>query len=198
MKHRNNPKILLSLFVFFFINSCAHSEIERTHYYAPEDLNGDAQNTGLLLIDAVWIRGFFDATSPLGGVTISGHGKEISTGSFGTGFLGMMRGAIIIPGLTPGFYRIIRGSLKIKTAATVMNIEFPLESSMGGNAIEVKANTIVYFGQIQIRDTVFPRSREIKLEYDKGREIESWKMVSNKYNDSPWVTIIDEHIKNLE
>jgi hypothetical protein len=69
---------------------------------------------------------------------------------------------------------------------------------MGNIAIEVKANIPVYYGQIQIQMPWGSTSRKIKLNYVKKREIESWKMVSNKYNDSPWVTIIDEHIKNLE
>ncbi len=78
------------------------------------------------------------------------------------------------------------------------NVSFQetLKLPIGNIAIEVKANTAVYYGQIQIPwDST---DREIKLKYVKKREIESWKMVSDRYNDSPWATIIDEHIKNLE
>ncbi len=100
MKHRNIPKILLSLFVFVFINSCALptaiiaqaqqgenvEQVEITNYYVPEDLNGDAQNTGLLLIDAVRKTGYLRQWA-FSGVTIASlnePGKKISTGSFDT------------------------------------------------------------------------------------------------------------------
>ncbi len=208
MKHRNIPKILLSLFVFVFINSCAlpaaiiaqAQQMETFSYYAPEDLNGDAQNTGLLLIDAVRKDGFLLPSWGLSGVTIASlnePGKEISIGSFNTGgFFGRDSGVVIIPGLTPGLYRIIRASSQYVDLQANVSFQETLKLPIGNIAIEVKANTPVYYGQIQLLKG--STGRKMKLKYEKKREIESWKMVSDKYNDSPWVTIIDEHIKNLE
>jgi hypothetical protein len=207
MKHRNIPKMLLSLFVFVFINSCTASvalveqykQVEIISYHAPEDLNGDAQNAGLLLIDAVRK----DALLPpwaLTGVTIASLNepdKKISTGSFKTGgFFGRNSGIVIIHSLAPGFYNIIE--ITVVWESPEGDVRYDVYMPMGNIAIEVKANTPAYYGQIQIQMPWGSTSREIKLNYVKKREIESWKMVSNKYNDSSWVTIIDEHIKNLE
>ena len=128
------------------------------------------------------------------GVTIASlnePGKKISTGSFYTGgFFGRNSGVVIIPGLAPGFYNIIEITIRHE------DLQHNVNMRIADIAIEVKANTAVYYGQIQIPwDST---DREIKLKYVKKREIESWKMVSDRYNDSPWATIIDEHIKNLE
>ena len=77
-----------------------------------------------------------------------------------------------------------------------LNVQRTLNRPTGDTTIEVRANAIVYFGQIRIPTN--PRDRDIELKYVKKREIESWKMVLDKYSDSPWATMIDEHIKNLE
>jgi hypothetical protein len=213
MKHRNIPKILLSLFVFVFINSCAlptaliaqaqqgenWEQVEITNYYVPEDLNGDAQNTGLLLIDAVRKTSHYRQWA-FSGVTIASlnePGKKISTGTFYTRvFFGRNSGVVIIPGLAPGFYNIIEITIRHKDLQLNKDLQHNVNMRIADIAIEVKANTAVYYGQIQIPwDST---DKEIKLKYVKKREIESWRMVSNRYNDSPWATIIDEHIKNLE
>ena len=118
MRRRNISKLLPYLMAFVFVNSCTlgvalvaqYEQMEGTSYHAPTELNGDVQSTGLLLIDAVARNVAIRMT--LSGVTIARlnePGKEISTGSFNTGgLLSRNSGIAIIPGLTPGFYNIVK------------------------------------------------------------------------------------------
>ncbi len=134
----------------------------------------------------------------LSGVAIAklkgGPGDEILIGSFKTGgILSQLSGLVVIPGLEPGRYKITK--VKTQNANLWETLNIPPSDDF---TIEVKEKSPVYFGQIQIKHPVGSTEREIKIIYDKKREIESWKMVSAKYKSSPWSTIINQHITSLE
>ena len=44
---------------------------------------------------------------------------------------------------------------------------------------------------------MFSTDREIELDYDKEREVASWRMVADKYQEAEWAEIVEAHIKSL-
>ena len=134
---------------------------------------------------------------PLSGVAIvniKAPEKEITVGSFKTGgVLSQISGVVVIPNLMPGIYRIV----KIRTQNVNMweTLYMPVTKEY---EVEIKAGSPVYFGQIYVRHPMGTTDREISVKYEKSREIDSWKKVINKYNESLWAKIINEHINKLQ
>ncbi len=202
MKWNMLHQVSLLTCIFVLLNGCGFAEhFKRTYqeagetYFAPENLGADTQNTGLLLVDAV-TKHMLD-TVRLFGVAIASiedPGKTIIIGSFQTGgFLSQRSGVVVIPNLQPGTYKIVK--TRTQTVHEWETLYMPTSKEF---EIEISAGKPVYFGQIQIR-WLFPSTdREIRIQYDKKREAESWKMVVDKYSESPWITIINTHIKSLE
>ena len=193
---------LITLALGLLLSGCAVAgQFERNlqesfeAYYAPENLDADPRATGLLLVDAV-------ARAPLNTMSLSGvavvnvEDPETATavGSFKTGFLGQTSGVVVIPNLQPGTYRLV----KIRTFGVNRGLETLYMPATTEFEIEVRANTPVYFGQIQVRHPMFSTDREIELDYVKAREVNSWRMVADKYKESEWAEIVEAHIKSLQ
>jgi hypothetical protein len=201
-------RILLLISVLVLLNACAFFEqvnrnIEQTHqermesYDVPEQLNGNPQNTGILLVDAIMENAFNNLY--LSGVAIANTtntrepGKPILLGSFKKGgFLSQLSHVVVVPNLQPGIYKIVKVQTDNQKAweTTYMPITKEFE-------VAIYAGDPTYFGQINIRAPFGSADRIISIKYDKKREADSWKMVMEKYSDSPWVTVINTHIKEL-
>ena len=202
MKWNTLHRASLLTLIFVVLNGCAVTEqFKRNYqeaseaYYAPEKLEGNTQDTGILLVDAVTKKSL--NTMPLSGVAIVNvrePSKEIVFGSFKTGgLLSQMSGVVVVPNLQPGTYKIV----KIKTQNVNMweTLYMPETKEF---EIEIAAGKPIYFGQIQVKHPFASTDREIHIQYDKKREATSWKVVVDKYSDSPWVQTIAAHIKSLE
>lgn len=194
--------LLLIYIAALLLNGCASLEqIEKNNqevqqaYNAPENLGANTQRTGLLLVDAVTKKAL--NTMPLEGVVIVNikePGMEIVFGTFNTGgFLSGRSGVVVIPNIQPGTYKIV----KIKTSNAnyweVLNMPVTKEYEIG-----IKSGDPVYFGQIEVKHPIGTTDRIIKIKHEISREIESWKLVVDNYKDSPWVDIINAHIKEFE
>jgi hypothetical protein len=158
-------------------------------YNPPEQLNGSPQDTGILLVDALSTR-ILSNRMGLTGVAIANlkePEKPIVFGSISSGFLSPPTGVVVIPNLQPGTYKII----KIETA-NVNYRELLYMPNTKDFEVEIYAGRPTYFGQIQVK-----RDGSISIQYDKTREAESWGKVVDKYSDSPWVTVINTHVKEL-
>ena len=164
-------------------------------YYAPDNLGTDIQSTGILLIDAVKKVTF--NTMPISGasiVNIDNPEKKIIFGSFKTGgFLSQGSGVVVIPNLKPGAYKIV----KIKTQNVNMweTLFMPKTKEY---EIVIFAGKPSYFGRIEVKHPMGTTNRIIKLNHEPSREVESWKLVVEKYKESPWVNIINSHIRELK
>ncbi len=193
--------ILLILISVLLLTGCGAAEQFKKNYqesteayYAPENLDGDTRNTGLLVIDAVTKKAL--NTMSLSGVAIINIDKpekKIVFGSFQTGgLLSQRSGVVVVPNLLPGTYRVV----KINTSNANMweTLYMPPTKEF---EIEIKSGSPAYFGQIQARHPMGTTDRVITIKYDKNRERTSWKMVVDKYEKSKWKQIITEHIKNL-
>jgi len=159
-------------------------------YKPPEQLNGSPQDTGILLVDALSTK-MLSNKMGLTGVAIANlkePEKPIVFGSIRSGFLSPETGVVVIPNLQPGTYKII----KIKTA-NVNYWELLHMPNTKDFEVEIYAGKPTYFGQIQVK-----RGGSISIQYDKTREAESWGKVVDKYSDSPWVTVINTHVKELK
>ena len=188
--------------VLSLIHGCAVTEqMQRNFqeaseaYYAPEQLNGDPQETGLLLIDAVTEKLF--NTMPLSGVAISNidtPATPILVGSFKKGgILSQLSGVVVVPNLQPGTYRII----KINTQNANMWEAFPLPANKPFE-VQVRRGQLSYLGQIHVKHPVGTTNREVSILHDKRREAEAWSMVVDKYGGSPWSDAITARIKELK
>jgi hypothetical protein len=195
-------RVLLLPSLLVLLNGCAVTEqIKQNYqeasesYYVPEQLNGSPQDTGILLVDAVTEKTL--NTMPLSGVAIANlrePEKAIVFGSFKKGgFLSQQSNVVVIPNLQPGTYKIV----KINTQNVNMweTVYMPTTKEF---EVEINAGKPTYFGQIQVKHPFGSTDRKIAVRYDKNREAESWKMVGDKYSDSPWVAVINTHIKELK
>lgn len=196
----SNRMAVLTLALGFLLSGCAFVEqFDRNFqealetYEAPENLDADPRTTGLLLVDAV-------AKWPLNSMSLVGVAianvedpETVTThGAFRTGFLGQLSGVVVIPNLRPGVYRLI----KIKT----WNVNRRQTNYMPATTefeIEVRANRPAYIGQIKVRQRMFSMDMELQLDYDKGREVDSWQMVVDKYKESEWAKVVEAHIADL-
>ncbi|MGC2049135.1 MAG: hypothetical protein WA635_11065 [Gallionella sp.] len=196
-----HPVTAIICLTVVLLNGCGITEKIKSNYqvtiesyYAPDDLNADTQNTGLLLVDAVSEKSL--NTMSLSGVAIVNTNKPkkiIFSGSFKAGsFLSQISGVVVIPNLQPGKYRII----KINTwSANMWETIFMPDTRE--YEIEISAGKPVYFGQIKVRQPAGSTDIELNIIYDKNRETEAWKMVVDKYNVSPWVKKINAHVFGL-
>ena len=164
-------------------------------YNAPEQLSGDPKDTGILLVDAFKKIAFNEML--LSGVAVvdtSGLQKPITYGSFRRGgFLSQISGVVVIPNLRPGTYRIVK--IKTENVNVWETLPLPITEEF---EVEVRAGEPTYFGRIHVKQPFASPQREITIQYDKNREAESWKMVADKYSDSPWTTIIAKRIAVLK
>ncbi len=164
-------------------------------YHAPEQLFGNPQDTGILLVDALTEKPL--NSMPLSGVAITNTQepqKPIVFGSFKKGgFLSQQSGVVVMPNLQPGRYRIV----KIKTQNVNMweTLHLPTTKEF---EVEIHAGKLTYFGQIQVKHPFGSTDRKISIRHDNSREAESWKLVVDKYGDSPWAAIINTQIKGLK
>jgi len=184
------------------INGCGVTEqIKQNYqesmqtYYAPESLESNTQSTGILLVDAVTTK--IANTMPLSGVAIvnvNDAGKEITIGSFKTGgLLSQQSGVVIIPNLQPGIYKIVKIRTQNVNMWETLNMPDTKEFE-----VEISAGKPIYFGQIQVKHPFASTDRAISVKHDKTRESESWKLVLDKYSESPWGAIIDAQINALK
>jgi len=196
-----HPATAIICLAVILLNGCGVTEKIKSNYkvtiesyYAPDDLNADTQSTGLLLIDGV------SEKSPnkmsLSGAAIvntNNPGKIIYSGSFKPGgFLSQISGVVVIQNLRPGKYRLI----KINTWSTNM-WETIFMPNTREYEFDISAGKPVYFGQIKVSQPSGSLDIELNINYDKNRETEAWKLVVDKYNDSPWVKKINAHIFGL-
>lgn len=164
-------------------------------YTAPADLDADPQTTGLLLVDAVTTKAL--NTMPLAGVVIAAvddASNEIAVGSFKTGgMLGQLSDVVVVPGLQPARYRIVR----LRTANVNMweTLDLPATPEF---EVEIGPGRPVYLGQIQVKHPFGSTAREIRVRYDPAREAASWKRVLDRFAASPWAPLIDTHATSLK
>jgi len=196
-----HPAALLICLAVVLLDGCAVAEKIQSNYqvtiesyYAPDELNADPQNTGLLLVDGISEKAL--NTMSLSGVAIVNTNNPeniIFSGSFKSGsFLSQISGVVVVQNLRPGKYRIKR----INTWNENMweTIFMPDTSEY---EIEISAGKPVYFGQIKVRQPIGSADIELNINYDKNRETEAWRMVVDKYSASPWVKKINAHIFGL-
>ena len=204
MKSYNLHKSSLAVFLFIaLLSGCAGvaEQFKKNYkestesYYAPEKLGTDTKNTGLMLVDAIKKVTFNNM--PISGasiINISDPEKIITVGSFKTGgVFSQQSGVVVIPNLKPGIYRIV----KIKTQNINMweTLYMPITKEY---EVEILAGKPTYFGRIEVKHPIGTTDRIIKLNHEPSREAESWKLVIEKYKESPWVNIINSHINELK
>lgn len=161
-----------------------------------ESLNSDAQHTGLLLVDAVKNKVLSLSTLSLSGVAIvsvNNPEKMILSGSFKTGgFLSQNSDVVVFSGLQPGGYKIVKINIMWNLMWETLYMPAAKEFE-----IEIGAGKATYLGQINVEHPMFSTDRIIKITYNKERELESWKMVNEKFHNSTWTEIINAKIQSL-
>ena len=190
------PLTLLILYGCGVVDQYKRHQNESTEsYYAPDNLNSNTQKTGILLVDAISEK--VSNTLSLSGVAIQNIKEPnniILIGSFKTGsFLSQQSGVVVIPNLQTGKYRIIKVNM-----ANVNMWEVVYMPKTNEYIVEIKAGKAHYFGQVNIQHPFGSTDRVIKNNYNKTRELESWKMVVEKYKESPWVNIINTRNNRLQ
>lgn len=195
---KSHPATLLICLAAILLHGCGFTERIKSNYqvtiesyYAPDDLNADTQNTGLLLVDGVSEKAL--DTMALSGVAIVNTNKPkkiIFSGSFKPGnFLSQISGVVVFQNLQPGKYRIIK--INTWNANKWETIFMPDTKEY---EIEINAGKPVYFGQVNVRQQTGSTDIDMYINYDKNRETEAWRMVVDKYKESPWVKKINAHI----
>jgi hypothetical protein len=196
-----HPAALLVCLAVVLLGGCAVTEKIQSNYqvtiesyYAPDELNADPQNTGLLLVDGISEKAL--NTMSLSGVAIVNTNNPeniIFSGSFKSGsFLSQISGVVVVQNLRPGKYRIKRINTWNENMWETIFMPDTREYE-----IEISAGKPVYFGQIKVRQPIGSTDIELNINYDKNRETEAWRMVVDKYSTSPWVKKINAHIFGL-
>ena len=203
MKPYNLYKLTISVLLFtVLLSGCTgvaeqfkSNYQEATEVYdVPENLGTDINNTGILLIDAIKKVTFNDLfISGVSIVNIDNPEKTKIVGSFKKGgVFSQNSGVVVIPNLEPGTYRIVK--IKFGNANMWETLYMPKTLEY---ETEILTGKPIYFGRIEVEHPIGTTNRIIKTNHESSREVESWKLVINKFKASPWVNIINAHIKEL-
>jgi len=198
MKRSNKYlRVLICCVAILILNSCAVGEqLKRNYQEATETyppvvtINSDIQKTGILLVDAAEKK---SSLSGIAVVNLNNPEQVILSGSFKTGgFLSPNSGVSVLSGLHSGKYRLIKVLMRSQKMWETIYMPSTKEFE-----VEIDAGRAVYMGQIDIEHPMFSTDRIIKINYTKERELDSWKMVNEKFNNSTWKEIINSNMENL-